>query len=255
MQGPICIYTTKSTKLHQKCMQSCRLHGNIFPDSRTLRRCEPGARLTSPETSVAHPSCNFSRWLAWWQRCCCRPWARRCTPGCTSYPLPSCWSWQGGTQPASAGPGEFEGWGKVYEADDDKDGDGDSADEDEQDDPHLVAVLRQEKGVERSSHHIATASWLLDCWRDTDNSFLDECSNSDFPKEWDLFLLKIQLHLSKNLISYLPLHPFEKTETFQNLDIWRLFSLCIFYSFIPTLVVVSKENNQNRIHLIISYPP
>ena len=40
MQGPICIYTTKNTKFHKKCMQSCRLHGNIFPNSRTLRRCE-----------------------------------------------------------------------------------------------------------------------------------------------------------------------------------------------------------------------
>ena len=39
--GQICKYTRKSTQSHQNCMQSCRLHGNIFPDSRTLWKCEP----------------------------------------------------------------------------------------------------------------------------------------------------------------------------------------------------------------------
>ena len=60
MLGPKLLLHRKSTIFSQICMQSFRLHGNILPDSRTLRRCEPPYNnFVIPRKKNLWESCHF----------------------------------------------------------------------------------------------------------------------------------------------------------------------------------------------------
>ena len=164
----------------------------------TMHDKHPWAHLTSAGDAFL-TSCNFSRWLAWWQHRCCHPLAPWCSLSSTPCPLPSCWSWLARRREEHS-PGKFEGWGKLSDTDDDNDGD-----EDGQDDLHLVVSLSQD-------HHSCSFKWrrlVTTAEGKLARVFEWLLKNWISQKSGNYFSWKVQLHLSGTWLSiceYSPLH-------------------------------------------------